>query len=204
MLVQEPNNILNATISGYVYLLFTPPMDQLTVGYPYWNGSIVYAKQGNNYRGFGISDDYEHYIISNLPAGNYDLFANRMGYHSGARTVTLGSGNYDTANFYLDTTGLIGIHKIGTDIPKQFTLMQNYPNPFNPVTTIEYRLPASNFVKLYVYDILGRIVKSLVNEKQEAGYYRVGFDGSNLASGIYFYRIQAGSYFETRKMLLIK
>lgn len=205
---QEPTNILNADISGYVYLNFSPPIDFIT-GYPYWSGSIVYAKQGNTYRGFGVSDIFEHYVISNLPAGTYDLFANRIGYKSGSKTIQLGNGNYDTANFYLDTFDLIGIHKIGSDIPNQFTLYQNYPNPFNPVTTIRFDVGTEignqkSDIRLVIYDILGREVATLVNEKQSPGTYEVKWNASNFSSGVYFYKLQAGNYFETRKMILIK
>jgi hypothetical protein len=84
----------------------------------------------------------------------------------------------------------------GTDdaggIPKVFRLDQNYPNPFNPSTTISYQLPWSANVYLAVYDLLGREVKVLVNERQLPGDHNVRFNGAGLASGIYFYRIQAG------------
>ena len=85
-----------------------------------------------------------------------------------------------------------------------FELYDNYPNPFNPSTTIKFDLPKSSQVNLKVYDILGREVSVLVNEKREAGAYEVKFDGSALASGMYFYRIQAGSFVQTKKLLLLK
>jgi hypothetical protein len=83
-------------------------------------------------------------------------------------------------------------------------LSQNYPNPFNPNTTIKFELPTSSHVSLTVYDILGREASVLVNEKREAGAYEVKFDGSNLASGVYFYRIQAGSFVQTKRLLLLR
>jgi hypothetical protein len=85
-----------------------------------------------------------------------------------------------------------------------YLLYQNYPNPFNPSTTIKYELPKSSDVRLSVYDILGREVSVLVNERREAGVHEVKFEGSNLASGVYFYRLQAGTYMETRKLLLVR
>ena len=88
--------------------------------------------------------------------------------------------------------------------PKEFKLEQNYPNPFNPTTTIQYQLPTDARVTLKVYDILGSEVTTLVNEEQEAGYKEVQFTGSNIASGMYVYRIQVGEYVSTRKMMLLK
>jgi len=90
------------------------------------------------------------------------------------------------------------------NLPTEFSLSQNYPNPFNPSTNIEYSVPSSEYVSLKVYDILGNLVATLVNEKKEAGKYKVTFNASNLASGLYFYKIQAGSFNQVRKMLLIK
>ena len=89
-------------------------------------------------------------------------------------------------------------------IPTKFSLSQNYPNPFNPTTKINYALPTSTKVNIKIYDILGRMVKQLVNETKDAGYYTVTFDGTNLASGIYFYRIEAGNFVESKKMVIVK
>ena len=90
------------------------------------------------------------------------------------------------------------------EIPKQFELYQNYPNPFNPTTVIRYGIPKESIVKLVVYNILGEMVKTLVENKQKAGSYEVNFNASNLATGIYIYRIQAGQFVETKKMVLMK
>jgi len=89
-------------------------------------------------------------------------------------------------------------------VPGSFNLQQNYPNPFNPSTTIKFELPRASQVTLTVYDILGREVSVLVNDREDAGIHEVKFDGANLASGVYFYRLQAGTYVETRKLLLLK
>ena len=88
--------------------------------------------------------------------------------------------------------------------PKEFKLEQNFPNPFNPTTTIQYQLPENNKVTLKVYDILGSELKTLVNEEQEAGYKEVKFDASNVASGIYIYKLQAGKHVSIKKMMVIK
>ncbi len=90
--------------------------------------------------------------------------------------------------------------------PEKFELAQNYPNPFNPTTIIAYQLPMASDVKLEVFDVLGRKVATLVNAKQEAGSYVANFNASayNLTSGVYFYRLQAGNFTETKKMMLVK
>ena len=85
-----------------------------------------------------------------------------------------------------------------------FTLNQNYPNPFNPTTKISYSIPNQSHVSLKVFDVLGREIASLVNEEQVTGNYSIEFDASNLTSGIYFYRIQAGNYMKSKKMVLLK
>ncbi|MBI5402033.1 MAG: T9SS type A sorting domain-containing protein [Ignavibacteriae bacterium] len=90
------------------------------------------------------------------------------------------------------------------NIPKDFRLSQNYPNPFNPVTNIKYDLPKDVMVNIKVYDLLGKEIKTLVNEFKQAGSYLVSFNGSEFASGIYFYRIQAGSFTQVKRMVLIK
>jgi hypothetical protein len=90
------------------------------------------------------------------------------------------------------------------EVPEEFSLSQNYPNPFNPATTITYGLPRTLQVRLTVYDILGREVATLVNEKKAAGVYQVRFDGRSLASGVYFYRLDAGGFVASKKLLLMK
>jgi hypothetical protein len=103
-------------------------------------------------------------------------------------------------------TSAVGIYdEISTEFPGNFVLNQNYPNPFNPSTNIEYRIPKSEFVSLKVYDVLGREVHTLVNENQRAGNHSIQFDAGQLASGVYFYILQAGNEFtETKKILLMR
>lgn len=91
-----------------------------------------------------------------------------------------------------------------SSLPKEFALQQNYPNPFNPTTSINYDLPVSSIVTLQIYDVSGREIATLVNEQQNAGIYNVQFHGSNIASGVYFYRIKAGEFTQVKKMFLIK
>jgi hypothetical protein len=88
--------------------------------------------------------------------------------------------------------------------PQTFILYQNYPNPFNPTTVISYQLPANTLVTLKVYDELGRLVKTLLEDRQTAGTHSVTFSASSLSSGVYFYRLTAGSFIETKKLMVIK
>jgi len=89
-------------------------------------------------------------------------------------------------------------------IPTSFILYQNYPNPFNPVTVIRYGIPERSHVTLTIYNSLGQEVATLVNEEIDANFYEVTFDASNITSGVYFYRIQAGDFVDTKKMLLLR
>jgi hypothetical protein len=88
--------------------------------------------------------------------------------------------------------------------PLEFSLEQNYPNPFNPTTIIQYSIKEKSPVELVLYDMLGSQVKVLVNEEQDAGDYDIEFNAVNLVSGIYFYKLKAGDFFETKKMVLMK
>jgi hypothetical protein len=96
------------------------------------------------------------------------------------------------------------VERIENKLPKYYTLMQNYPNPFNPTTVIEFTIPNKEFVTLKVYNILGQEVAKLVNGVKSAGVYKVSFDASDLTSGMYIYKIEAGNYSDTKKMLLMK
>ena len=92
----------------------------------------------------------------------------------------------------------------GARIPEEFALMQNYPNPFNPTTTITYQLPQAAFVNISIYNVAGQLVETLVDEDKNAGYYSVLWNSTGVSSGLYFYRIQAGEYTETKKSLILK
>jgi photosystem II stability/assembly factor-like uncharacterized protein len=104
------------------------------------------------------------------------------------------------------TTGGIVSATNGNDqrLPDNFLLYQNYPNPFNPTTTIKYSIPSSSHIKLTIYNMLGQIVKELVNETKPAGTYQVEFDGSSLSSGVYFYSLRTNNFCKTNKFILLK
>jgi hypothetical protein len=110
-------------------------------------------------------------------------------------------GDYELLRFGV-TTGVS--EPIASNQPSDFRLSQNYPNPFNPSTKIEFSVPKNSRVVLKVYNALGVEVATVVDEQMSTGTYRVRFDGSRLASGIYFYRLKSGDFVASKKMILIR
>ena len=108
------------------------------------------------------------------------------------------SARYNTVNPII--TGIISEN----ELPKEFNLYQNYPNPFNPTTSIKYDVPSNSYVSIKIYDVTGKQILELVNGEQTAGVYEATFDAKNLASGVYFYRMDAGKFSKVMKMVLIR
>jgi hypothetical protein len=98
----------------------------------------------------------------------------------------------------------VGFNNNNIEIPAKYRLNQNYPNPFNPVTVIRYGIPVNSFVTLKIYDAIGREVETLVKGKFNAGFHQAEWNASNYPSGVYYYRLVAGEYSETKKMALVK
>ena len=130
-------------------------------------------------------------------------------------TTVLGSGKAVNArqfgsggmayNIFVDTSSTAtGIISNNTGIPSTYSISQNYPNPFNPATKIDYSVPKPGNVKITVYDIMGRQIGQLVNSYHQPGYYSAIFNGENVASGMYFYKIEASGFVQTKKMILVK
>lgn len=120
--------------------------------------------------------------------------------------TTSGAGNNRFDNFKIQGTAIASPTDIekGFGLPEDFRLSQNYPNPFNPTTRIEFEMPVSGIVTLAVYDLLGRQVALLANENYSAGTHNIAFDASELASGVYMYRLNVAGQTFTRKMTLVK
>ena len=121
--------------------------------------------------------------------------------------VTSNSSNSNKVGFwYLPIDLITSVEQLqrSDNLPKEFRLQQNYPNPFNPSTTIRFAIPQRSDVTLKLYDILGRKVATLVDERLKTGEYNVVFDASALASGVYVYRIQAGEFVRSMKLMLLK
>lgn len=118
--------------------------------------------------------------------------------------VRNGSTNSELYYDFNPTGNTIGVTNISTEIPNAYLLSQNYPNPFNPSTNIKFALPVSGIVKLTLFDMLGREIETLVNGNLSAGTYNTDWNASNHSSGVYFYKLITGDFFETKKMILIK
>ena len=104
---------------------------------------------------------------------------------------------------------VVGVEPISLKIPLEYSLFSNYPNPFNPITSLHYDLPEDGLVNITVYDMMGRIVKTLVNSSQTAGYKSIKWNATNdrnepVSAGLYLYTIQAGEFRQTKKMVLLK
>lgn len=156
-------------------------------------GSVVVTKAQDGFAEFVANINY---VTTDVPdTCNINVSITGYGYTPGSSFII------DDLSFGALATS---VDAAGSVVPTVFELSQNYPNPFNPSTLIQYSIPRSSQVRLTVYDMLGREVASLVDAEQAAGTYRARFDGSSLASGTYFYRLQAGEYNQTRKFLLMR
>jgi hypothetical protein len=152
-------------------------------------------------------------------ADNFTVFPGDTQYVMIAQFIARGTSNLnsvtklkqldDFIQSFVDNGFVIGVNPVSTEIPNNFKLFQNYPNPFNPVTTIKFEIPAGvksekSKVKITLFDVTGKQIAELFNENLTPGTYEVKWDGVNYPSGVYFYKLQAGEYFYTKKMVLIK
>jgi photosystem II stability/assembly factor-like uncharacterized protein len=201
------NYTASNSVSGKVMRFNLSPVSNL-------KDAVLYAKKDTNYVGCAVSDGNGDYHIQSLPTGNIKIVVDRLGYKGDSTTVNVTStSNIDSINFYLNRL-IIGIKQIDARVPSICLLYQNYPNPFNPVTKIKFDIPkssplqgngsGSSLTTLKIYDITGKEIGTLVNENLTPGTYEVSFNGSNLTSGVYFYKIKAGEFISTKKMLIVK
>jgi len=118
--------------------------------------------------------------------------------------TTGGSAGANRPNVCFVINTMINANTNTSIIPEKYSLSQNYPNPFNPVTRIKYDIPKQGFVTMKIYDVLGREVRTLVNEVKQAGNYSVEFNASELSSGVYFYRLESNDFTDIKRMILVK
>ena len=152
----------------------------------------------------GMNPDYGFSICTD---NSINLYV--TGYTNGNFPLLYLNGAYNQSYphwgaFILKFSTMVGIKSISNEIPDKYSLYQNYPNPFNPITNIKFNLPKSSQTKLIVYDILGKEIATLVNEKLSAGSYEVDWDVSGYPSGVYFYKLITDEFVDVKKMLLIK
>lgn len=184
------------------------------------SGALVQARLNGNIEVNAVTNSDGSYVISGLPAGEYQVEASGAGFSDGfyggtnesnAAIVSVGNGEDALeVNLEMEIDNITSVQNGVPGVPGSFALSQNYPNPFNPETTIKYQLAESADVTLKVYNLLGQEVVSLVNDVQVAGNYTVSWDGKNsfgrpVASGIYIFRLEAGDKFHlSKRMMLLK
>jgi len=168
----------------------------------------------------GISYKKKRYQFTSGPSQTPTGYLLNIGL-SGSAIGSIGQEGYNLYGCVIDgvvygDTSLVGINKISSEVPREFSLSQNYPNPFNPATKIRFSIPAVGAqynrllngqvepVQLKIYDIIGNELQTLVNERLSPGIYEVDFDGTNYPSGIYYYRLYTGNYSDAKKMVLLK
>lgn len=168
--------------------------DKLMSMYAYINTPTTFStpEQISNHPPGWSSANYVPQIVEQLALENYGFVWVGLDAPSNWRVY------YDASNITTSITNN------GSNTPGTFALYQNYPNPFNPVTNINFDVPKNGYVTLKVYDILGKEVQTLVSRDLSSGSYTVDFNASKITSGVYFYRLEAGDYVETRKMVLVK
>lgn len=210
---------LTSSPNGYIYGHFDVSLGQ--------DGIYISTNNGVNwqYVGFGSNDYYTlksnsagHIFAGGFyGAGIYRSTNNGNNwsevstgiYNRMITTITFDNAGYSYAGTYFGgiyktNISTIGIEVISSEMPAKYSLSQNYPNPFNPETKIEFGLPQSSFVKLNIYDVSGRKLEELVNQKLNAGTFEVTWNGSNYSSGVYFYKLVTEGFTETKKMILVK
>jgi len=148
-------------------------------------GVLLSTDSGTNWTQTGLQDTY----VTSFAVNGTDLFAGTARSEVWRRPLS---------------EMIASVDPITGELPVAFLIRQNYPNPFNPSTTIKYELPKSSVVKLSVFDMLGREVSVLVNERRDVGVHEVQLDGAQLASGVYFYRLQAGDFVQSKRLVLLK
>ena len=170
----------------------------------------AFAVDNNNQSVLYVGNDVGMYVSSNT-GDSWEFLGEAL------PVVTVGDIKiHPTANFLVAGTHGRSMFKIDLDMVtgvetdnknttlNRFVLEQNYPNPFNPSTNIQYALGRQQFVVMKVYDVLGNEIATLVNEEKSAGTYEIKFDASVLTSGVYFYKLEAGNFIETKKMIFLR
>ncbi len=153
---------------------------------------------------YNFGKETGEFKITNIPFGTYEVIGQKIGIDNAiSEKITIDPFNNQITGISVNFNAT-GVEDEELIIPDEIILYPNYPNPFNPSTTIKFAVPKESNVNLSIYNVLGELVSTLVNEQMKPGYYEYKFDASNLASGVYLYRIKAGSFVQSKKMILMK
>lgn len=196
------SNYLSSTNSGNNWIQTSLPgtgdfrsianiMGSSSIGcYTRASGPLYYTTTGGS-----------NWITYTQPSGNYNMITSMFTWGEGAfpQIAVRNNGGISYRIYYLGA-----VKRISDIIPDNFKLSQNYPNPFNPVTVIRFQVAGYRFVKLTVYDVMGREVAELVNQQLQPGSYSVDWDASNYPSGVYLYKLETGIFVQSKKMVLVK
>jgi len=221
VLYQNEIYLIGWNASGF--FKYTPATDQWTqlANTPYQVdacgfgivNNLIYSIGGNSSGSSGA--EYKSIMVYNIITNSWSIDAQEIStkrhwmptaQYKGGLYIVGGIDEFDQAVNIVEEIVPQGTSGVNDEsgIPEVYSLMQNYPNPFNPSTKIEYSIPEVSFATIEVYDMLGNEVATLVNEEKATGSYEVKFDAAGLSSGIYFYKLQAGSFVETKKMILLR
>jgi len=197
------NNVRIPVIQGqtyYIHLVYEPSPSAVKV---YVNGILTqdnpqspFLPIGNGPFTIGAYADANSSLAQNMRMDEFRVYSRSLGPAEIAATWNI--------TFPMIITNVQNQNLSVSSNADKFVLYDNYPNPFNPTTNLEFGIPDLGFVSLKVYDVLGKEVKTLVNEIKQAGYYKIQFDGSNFASGVYFYELRSGNFVSQKRMLLLK
>jgi hypothetical protein len=184
--------INNLAAAGWLEIVLTTPF--------YFNKAL------NQHLLISIQRDYQAWV-NNYPTYNYTVVTSyksrRNGDDAGLPTSLIQS--FNRANIQMEINAITGLNnQTIAEIPEKYDLKQNYPNPFNPVTKISFDILKQGFVSLRIYDVLGREIRTLINEVKAPGIYNIDFDASTLSSGVYFYRLETNGFSDIKRMMLIK
>ncbi len=205
--LSPPANVIKTDLGGgQVQITWLPNPESDVAGYHVYYGGF----NGYSFTNVVNVENITSYILSGVSFTDtigltaYDYtYSPANEYDSTIVNDNMIKGNESWFTFAVDTS-TTGLTENSTEMPELYALYQNYPNPFNPTTTIRFALSKTSFVKLVVVDVLGREIQTLVNESFQPGTYEASFDGSQLTSGVYFYKLVTDEFNETKRMVLVK
>lgn len=199
------NSIFAGTCTGYIYRSTNNGLNWENVFNTNYNSILSMVSSGVNV----IASSSNNIYVSTNNGDTWNLKNEGLSGTGYIYSLLISNGyayagTYESSVWRRPLSEFVGIRNTSIEIPEKFLLFQNYPNPFNPSTKIKFNIKESKFVTLKVYDVLGKEVLVLVNEKLQPGEYEVPFTLTEFSSGVYYYKLQAGALVQTKKMILLK